>query len=55
MAVEKEKTFMDFIKLFSRDTSSNVIGDFGQVRLGGRVVFDSPELHSNSFFEGGFK
>ncbi len=56
MAVEKEKTFMDFIKLVSPGTPlRSVIGDLVRSGLGGLIVFDSPELHSNSLFEGGFR
>jgi diadenylate cyclase len=56
MAAEKEKTFIDFIKLVSPGTPlRSVIGDLVRSGLGALIVFDSPELHSNNLFEGGFR
>jgi diadenylate cyclase len=56
MTIEKEKTFLDFIKLVSPGTSlRNVIDDLIRSGLGGMIVFDKPELHSQNIAEGGFK
>jgi diadenylate cyclase len=56
MAPEKEKTFLDFIKLVSPGTSlRNVIDDLLRSDLGGMIIFDKPELSSQNIAEGGFK
>ena len=54
--VEKEKTFIDFIKLVSPGTPvRTVIDDLVRSDLGGMIVFDSPELQQNNIIEGGFR
>ena len=56
MIQEKEKNFMDFIKLVSPGTPlRTVIDDLVRSGLGGMIVFDSPELHQNNIVEGGFR
>jgi len=56
MAPEKEKSFMDFIKLVSPGTPlRTVIDDLVRSDLGGMIVFDSPELQQNNIIEGGFR
>ncbi|MBU0973980.1 MAG: DNA integrity scanning diadenylate cyclase DisA [Proteobacteria bacterium] len=55
MATEKEKTFLDFLKLVSPGTSlRNVIDDIIRSDLGAMIVFDSPSLTQN-ILDGGFK
>ncbi len=56
MVPEKEKNFIDFIKLVSPGTQiRTVIEDLVRSGLGGMIVFDSPELHKNNIIEGGFR
>ena len=56
MVVEKEKNFMDFIKLVSPGMPlRTVINDLIGAGLGAIIVFDSPELQTQSLFEGGFR
>ncbi len=56
MAGEKEKTFIDFIKLVSPGTQlRNVIDDIVRSDLGGLIVFDADELHNQNIIEGGFR
>jgi diadenylate cyclase len=56
MAQEKEKTIMDYIKKVAPGNSINtVLEDLSGAGLGALIVFDSPELHSNRCFEGGFR
>jgi diadenylate cyclase len=56
MPQEKEKTFLDFIKLVSPGSSlRNVIDDLIRSDLGGMIVFDKPELNSQNIAEGGFR
>jgi len=56
MAPEKEKTFIDYIKLVSPGTSlRNVIDDILRSDLGALIIFDSPELQSLNLIEGGFR
>ncbi len=55
MSAEKEKTFIDFLKLVSPGTSlRTVIDDILRSDLGAMIVFDSPALNQN-IFEGGFR
>jgi len=55
MSTEKEKTFIDFLKLVSPGTSlRTVIDDILRSDLGAMIVFDSPTLNQN-IFEGGFR
>lgn len=54
MIPEKEKTFLDFIKMVSPGTSlRNVIDDLISSNLGGMIIFDTPELQNIT--EGGFR
>lgn len=56
MAGEKEKNFMDYIKLVSPGTPlRTVIDDLVRSSLGGIIIFDSPELQQNNIIEGGFR
>jgi len=56
MAPEKEKSFMDFIKLVSPGTPlRTVIDDLVRSDLGGMIVFDSEELQQKNIIEGGFR
>ncbi len=56
MAQEKEKTFIDFIKLVSPGTPlRNVVDDIVRSDLGGLIVFDANELHNQGIIEGGFR
>ena len=56
MAPEKEKTFLDYIKLVSPGTPlRTVIDDLARSELGGMIVFDSPEVNQNNIIEGGFR
>jgi diadenylate cyclase len=56
MAAEKEKTFLDFLKLVSPGTSlRTVIDDIIRSDLGAMIVLDSPALRSQNIFEGGFR
>ncbi|MDH3353048.1 MAG: DNA integrity scanning diadenylate cyclase DisA [Nanoarchaeota archaeon] len=56
MAGEKEKTFMDFIKLVSPGTAlRNVIDDLIRSGLGAMIVFDSKNLLEQNIIEGGFR
>ncbi len=56
MAIEKEKTFLDFIKLVSPGTPLRiVIDDLIRSDLGGTIVFNNPELYSQNIVEGGFR
>jgi diadenylate cyclase len=56
MAPEKEKPFIDFLKLVSPGNAlRTVIDDLVRSELGGMIIFDSPELHTQSIIEGGFR
>lgn len=56
MSTEKEKTFLDFLKLVSPGTSlRTVIDDILRSDLGAMIVFDSPALQTQNMFEGGFR
>ncbi|MFA5060757.1 MAG: DNA integrity scanning diadenylate cyclase DisA [Candidatus Pacearchaeota archaeon] len=56
MVAEKEKNFIDLIKIVSPGTTlRNVIDDLLRSDLGAIIVFDSPELHEKGLFEGGFR
>lgn len=56
MAPEKEKTFLDFLKLVSPGTSLRiVIDDILRSNLGAMIVFNSPELQNGNIYEGGFR
>lgn len=56
MGSEKERTFIDFIKLVSPGTQlRNVIDDIVRSDLGGLIVFDADELHNQNIIEGGFR
>jgi len=56
MAPEKDKTFLDFLKLVSPGTSlRTVIDDILRSDLGALIVFDSKDLNDQNLFEGGFK
>ena len=56
MAQEKEKNFIDFIKLVSPGTPLRiVIDDLVRSNLGGMILFDSPELQQKNIVEGGFR
>ena len=55
MSTEKEKTFLDFLKLVSPGTSlRTVIDDILRSDLGAMIIFNSPTLNQN-IFEGGFR
>ncbi|MFA4960411.1 MAG: DNA integrity scanning diadenylate cyclase DisA [Candidatus Pacearchaeota archaeon] len=56
MVIEKEKSFFDFIKLVSPGMPlRTVVNDLVESGLGAIIVFDSPELHEQNLFEGGFR
>lgn len=56
MAAEKERTFMDFIKLVSPGTAlRNVIDDLIRSGLGAMIVFDTKNLQGQNILEGGFR
>jgi diadenylate cyclase len=56
MAAEKEKSFLDFLKLVSPGTSlRTVIDDILRSDLGALIVFDSKNLQDQNMFEGGFR
>lgn len=56
MTAEKEKTILDFIKLVAPGTQlRTVIDDIVRSELGALIIFDSPELHTERVFEGGFR
>ncbi len=56
MASEKEKTFLDFLKLVSPGTSlRTVIDDILRSNLGAMIVFNSNSLQNKHLFEGGFR
>lgn len=56
MASEKEKSFLDLLKLVSPGTSlRTVIDDILRSDLGALIVFDSPQLKTQNTFEGGFR
>ena len=56
MAIEKEKSFIDFLKLVSPGTSlRTVIDDILRSDLGAMIVFDSPFFQKENIFEGGFR
>ncbi len=56
MSSEKEKTFLDFLKLVSPGTSlRTVIDDILRSDLGAMIIFDSPTLQTQNIFEGGFR
>jgi diadenylate cyclase len=56
MALEKEKTLIDFIKLVSPGTTLRiVIDDLIQSKLGALILFDSPKLHEENILDGGFR
>lgn len=54
--MEKEKVFMDFVKLVSPGTPlRTVINDLIGSGLGAIIVFETPELISSNLFDGGFR
>ena len=56
MGQEKEKSFIDFIKMVSPGTHlRTVIDDLVRSGLGGMIVFDSQNLHNKNMIEGGFR
>ena len=56
MTSEKERTFLDFLKLVSPGTSLRaVINDILRSDLGAMIVFNSPTLQQQNIFEGGFR
>ena len=56
MVAEKEKTFLDFIKLVSPGTSlRTVIDDLVRSGLGALIVFDTKEFQQKNLAEGGFR
>jgi diadenylate cyclase len=56
MNPEKEKNFLDYIKLVSPGSPLRaVIDDLIGSNLGAMIVFDSPELTNQNLFEGGFR
>ena len=56
MATEKEKSFIDFIKLVSPGTLlRTVIDDVVRSGLGALIVFDTKELNTQNIIEGGFR
>jgi len=56
MAAEKEKSFMDFIKMISPGTPiRSVIDDLIRSDLGALIVLDTPYLHEQNIPEGGFR
>jgi diadenylate cyclase len=56
MAPEKEKNFIDYLKIVSPGMPlRTVINDLIESGLGALIIFDSPELHSQNLFEGGFR
>jgi len=56
MAPEKEKSFIDFIKMVSPGSPlRTVIDDLVRSGLGGMIVFNSPELQKSNIIEGGFR
>jgi diadenylate cyclase len=56
MAPEKEKTFIDFLRLVSPGTSlRTVIDDVLRSNLGALILFDSPQLRQQNIIEGGFR
>jgi diadenylate cyclase len=56
MVAEKERTFVDFLKMVSPGTPlRTVIDDLIRSDLGAIIVFDSPELHENKMLDGGFR
>ena len=56
MVAEKEKSFIDFIKLVSPGTLlRTVIDDIIRSGLGTMMVLDTKELHTQNIIEGGFR
>jgi len=56
MAAEKEKSFMDFLKMVSPGTPlRTVIDDLVRSNLGAFIILDSEELYSQNMVEGGFR
>jgi len=56
VAPEKDRSFMDFIKLVSPGTPlRTVIDDLVRSDLGAMIIFDAPELRQNNIIEGGFR
>jgi len=56
MAIEKEKTMMDYLRKISPGTPLRaVVDDLVGANLGALIVFDSPELQIQKMFEGGFR
>ncbi|MCK5449307.1 DNA integrity scanning diadenylate cyclase DisA [Candidatus Pacearchaeota archaeon] len=56
MVIEKEKSFIDYIKLVSPGTLlRTVIDDLARSGLGAMIVLDNNELNTQNIFEGGFK
>ena len=56
MTTEKEKDFIDFIKMVSPGTAlRTVIDDILRSNLGAMIVFDTKELQTQNILEGGFK
>jgi len=56
MVLEKEKNFIDYIKLVSPGTPlREVIDDLVRSGLGAMIVFDAQNLHIQGLIEGGFR
>lgn len=56
MIQEKDKTFLDFLKLVSPGTSlRTVIDDILRSDLGAMIIFNSSSLQSQGILEGGFR
>jgi len=56
MTQEKEKTFMDFIKMVSPGTPlRTVIDDIIRSNLGAMIVFETNKLETQNIMEGGFR
>ncbi|MEA3248081.1 MAG: DNA integrity scanning diadenylate cyclase DisA [Nanoarchaeota archaeon] len=56
MAVEKEKSFRDFIKMVSPGTLLRiVIDDITRSGLGAMIILDTKELRTQNIIEGGFR
>ncbi len=56
MSAEKEKSFIDFIKMVSPGTAlRNVIDDLIRAGLGAMIVFDNKALYEQNILEGGFR
>ena len=56
MIAEKEKSFLDFIKLVSPGTALRiVVDDLVRSNLGALIVFDTKEIQEKNLMEGGFR